>query len=153
MRLKLLFYSLLICHSVFAQIPSSSVVFFAKEFSKDIALYKAKAFVMNEVFGVSDKPIKFELDPLAASMSGELTSLAYKCSEKNMEGLVLGFYGDRWNDAGVIYQSYAFKNLPKPAAIELLNKIQSVIDAYSGYLGQTSDNNVYYKYEDMTFLI
>ena len=55
------------------------------------------------------KLIKFDIDPLAAASSGELTSLVYGCDEKNLSGLVLGFYGSRWNDAGIVYQAYAFK--------------------------------------------
>jgi len=154
MKLKLLFFILLLSQSIFGQVSTNSGIFFAKEFSKDIALYKAKSFVINDVIGLSDSSIRFEIDPLAASMSGELTSLVYLCSEKNMEGLILGFYGDRWNENGVIYQSYAFRNFPKSKAIELLNKVEKLINENSDYLSQDQDNNnVYTKYEDCLFLI
>lgn len=154
MKFKMLFFYLLLCQSIFGQVSTNSGIFFAKEFSKDIALYKAKSFVMNEVIGLSDKTIRFQIDPLAASMSGELTSLVYLCSEKNMEGLILGFYGDRWNENGVIYQSYAFRNFPKSNAIEMLNKIEKLINENSDYLSQDQDNNnIYFKYEDCIFLI
>ena len=35
--------------------------------------------------------LKFEIEALAASNSGELTSLVYKCEIQHKEGLVLGF--------------------------------------------------------------
>ena len=73
---------------------------------------------MKNVIGIEKKLIKFDIDPLAAASSGELTSLVYSCDEKNLSGLVLGFYGSRWNDAGVVYQAYAFKNLPEKNALE-----------------------------------
>ncbi len=154
MKLKLTLLYLLISHSIFGQISANSGIFFAKEFSKDIALYKAKSFVMNDVIGLSDKTIKFEIDPLAASVSGQLTSLVYVCSEKNLEGLIMGFYGERWNENGVVYQSYAFRNFSKSNAIELLNKIEKLINENSDYLSQNQDNNnLYFKYEDCLFLI
>ena len=91
---------------------------------------------------------------MAAASSGELSSLVYGCDEKNLSGLVLGFYGNRWNDAGVVYQAYAFKNLPKDKALEILSKIDKYIDDESKYLSaDTDNNNMYFQYDDMTFLI
>ena len=105
----LLLASLLISTISFSQVSKSTGLYFAKDFSKDQALYKAKDYVMKQVIGVEKKLIKFDIDPLAAASSGELTSLVYGCDEKNLSGLVLGFYGSRWNDAGIVYQAYAFK--------------------------------------------
>ena len=140
--------------SVEAQVSEKSGVFFAKEFSKEIALFNAKSFVMTQVLGESTGVTKFEIDPLAAASLGELTSLVYKCDEKNKAGLILGFYGTRWNDAGVIFQQYSFLNLPEEKAKEMLNKIDAVIDENYKYLTSDIDNNnVYYRYGDMTFLI
>ena len=83
-----------------------------KEFSKDVALFRAKAFVLNNIIGTNDDVVEFEMDPLAAASSGELTSLVYKSKQLDKEGLILGFFGNTWNSSGVIYQAYAFKNLP-----------------------------------------
>ena len=84
--------------NAFCQVRQTDVnLFQAKEFSKDVALFKAKEFVMEKIIGVDTELTKFEIDPLAASSSGQLTSLVYSCKEKNLSGLVLGFYGDRWN--------------------------------------------------------
>ncbi|OAD42377.1 hypothetical protein [Polaribacter atrinae] len=154
MNIKLLIVSLLISSISFSQISESTGLYFAKEFSKDQALYKAKDYVMTEVIGVENALIKFDIDPLAAASSGELTSLVYGCEEKNLSGLVLGFYGSRWNKAGVVYQAYAFKNLPENKALEILSKLDSYIDNESKYLSADSDNNnMFFKYDDMTFLI
>lgn len=129
-------------------------IFFAKEFSKEAALYRAKSFVMSEVLGTSANVVEFQIDPLSAATSGELTSLVYKCQEKKMEGLVLGFFGNRWNESGVIYQAYAFNNFSKEKALEMLNKIEVSLKEHSKFLKDDYDNNnIYFKFDDITFLI
>ena len=109
---------------------------------------------MQNVLGSYETPVKFEMDPLAASNTGEVTSLVYKCDEKSKEGLIIGFFGDRWNSSGAIYQAYAFKDLPKSKAIELLSMLQKQIDINQKYIASDYEtNNVYFKYDDMTFVI
>ncbi len=125
-----------------------------KEFNKDIALYNSKRFLFRDVLGITSEVERFEVIPLAAANSGELTTLIYKCESKQKEGLVIGFYGNYWNDNGIIYQGYDFKNLNKDQAIEFLNKIQSTIDTNSKFLKENSDNNnVYFRYDDIDVLI
>lgn len=140
--------------SATSQIPVTSGIYFAKEFSKEIALYKAKSFLIESVLGSSNKVVKFSIDPLAATKSGELTSLSYKCDEKNKEGLILGFYSNNWNKAGVVYQAFAFKDLSKEKATEVLTKLESLIKEHSKYLDADDDNNnIYFHYDDITFLV
>ena len=154
MKIRILFLSLLISTISLAQVSVSTGLYFAKEFSKDQALYKAKDYVMQNIIGIEKKLIKFDIDPLAATSSGELTSLVYGCDEKNLSGLVLGFYGNRWNSSGVTYQAYAFKNLPENKALEILSKLDKYIEDESKYLSADSDNNnMFFQYDDMTFLI
>jgi hypothetical protein len=125
-----------------------------KEFSKDIALFRAKDFVVNSVFGEHSNTVQFELDPLAAASSGELTSLVYRSEVLNMEGLILGFFGNHTTDAGTPYQAYAFKNLPAAKAKELLNMIESKIKENDKYLSNDpGSNNIYFSYDDLTFII
>lgn len=125
-----------------------------KEFSKDIALVKAKYFLFNDVFGKSDKVSPFEVIPLAASNSGELTTLLYKSDEYSKEGIVLGFYGDFVNEAGVRYQRYAHKNLNKEEAIAFLDKISSALTEYNKFLKKDTDsNNIYFSFKDIDVLI
>lgn len=140
---------------IYSQIKvNNNNIWAAKEFSKDISLFKSKEFLFNIVLGSTAQVVQFEVIPLAASSSGELTTLLYKCEAKQKEGLILGFYGNYWNDSGVLYQGYSFKNLEKEKAIEFLNKIVTTIDANNKFLKENSDNNnIYFKYDDMDVLI
>ena len=125
-----------------------------KEYSKSVALYKAKEFVMMEVIGVEEKKqVKFDIDPLAAATSGELTSLTYTCDEKNLKGFVLGFYGNYWNEAGVLYKGYAFKNFSEDTARYILLKLATLIKSETPYLTKNNENNIYFQYEDIIYLI
>jgi hypothetical protein len=127
----------------------------AKEWSKDMSLYKAKTFVINEIIGQgATSVIEFKIDALVASNSGELTTLVYKCETMNKEGLILGFYGERWNEAGVIFQSYAFKDLPIHDATEFINKIDQAYDSSFKFISADNDNNnVYFTYKDIGVLM
>lgn len=154
MKLRLLFTFLFLSSITHSQVSGYSGIYFAKEFSKEQALYKAKEFVMSNLVEVSSTPTRFEIDPLAAANTGELTSLMYTCDDQNLSGLVLGFFGNRWNENGVNYQAYAFKNLTKEDAFEILSKLERLMNEHSKYLGSDSDtNNLSFKYDDMTFLI
>ena len=139
----------------FSQVKvNSNNVWTAKEFSKEISLFKSKEFLFKNVLGSTEQIVPFEVTPLAAASSGELTTLLYKCEAKQKEGLILGFYGDYWNEAGVLYQGYSFKNLEKEKAIEFLNKIVTSIEENKKFLNENGDNNnIYFKYDDMDVLI
>lgn len=148
----LLFMNSTFLHS--QTMAKSNNIFTAKEFSKDIALYNSKKFLFKDVIGSSEEIIQFEVIPLAAASSGELTTLLYKCESKQLDGLVLGFYGNYWNEAGVLYQGFAFKNLEKKKAIDFLNKIENAIESNSKFLKDNNDNNnISFKYEDIDVLI
>ena len=146
---------ILLSQVAFCQVAENkNNVIYAKEYSKELSLYKAKSYVISDILGNSNKVVKFEIDPLAATGTGEVTSLVYKCEELNKEGLILGFYGDYWNDSGVVYQGFGFKNLPKEKALELLNKIEKAKTEFSSYLSDDTDNhNIYFNYEDISVLI
>ncbi|WP_025666528.1 hypothetical protein [Aquimarina megaterium] len=126
----------------------------AKEYSKAISLFRAKTFLFKNVLKTTETVLQFEAIPLAAASSGELTSLLYRCESKGKEGLILGFYGDYWNNAGVSYQGYGFKNLPKEKAIEFLNKIEKAIEKNKKFLrGNNNNNNIVFDFDDMNVLI
>ena len=137
------------------QINHSQKAFSAQEYNKDQSTYYAKEFLIIDVLKVqSNEVIHFEADALASAISGELTSLVYFCEDKNMEGLIFGFWGDYWNDAGVVYKGYQYKNISKENALLLFEKINKAIDDNEKYLKKSNgDNNIYFKFEDMTFLI
>jgi len=158
MKIKLItLFIILTITKTFSQVTSKEVnnnIWVAKEFSKDIALYNSKNFLFKNVLGVSPEVVKFEIIPLAAASSGELTTLLYKCESKQKEGLVLGFYGNYWNEAGVLYQGFAFKNFEKKQAIEFLSQINDAIVNNSKFLDADSDNNnIYFKFDDIDVLI
>lgn len=155
MWLKPLFSAVFVCFITItsAQISVEKGGLYAKEYSKEMALYKAKTYAIKEILSQSSEVIKFEINALAAANSGELTTLVYRCESKNKEGLILGFYGDRWNDAGVTFSLYNFKNFPLNEANEFINKIERVYDSARIFLESNIDNNIYFTYNDMTILI
>ena len=146
---------LTISNLIYSQVKvNSNNIWTAKEFSKEISLFKSKEFLFKDVLGSTNQVVPFEVIPLAAASSGELTTLLYKCDAKQKEGLILGFYGDYWNDAGVLYQGYSFKNLEKEKAMEFLNKIITSIEQNKKFLNESGDNNnIFFKYDDMDVLI
>lgn len=153
-KLLIVIFLLIIINS-FAQVKTDgNNIWVAKEFSKDIALFNAKEFLFKNILGSTTEIVQFEIIPLAAASSGELTTLLYKCDAKQKEGLVLGFYGNYWNDAGVLYQGYAFKNFERNDAIEFLNKIQTAIEKNKKFITQeVENNNIFFKYDDIDVLI
>lgn len=159
MHLKLKFTIILIVYFLntsFAQYSISRSLF-AKEYSKDECLFKSKDFVIKEVLGDYSTNInKVVIEPLTAANSGELTTVYYESEDKNKEGLVLGFFGSRWNEAGVIFTSYAFKNWSKDIALEVMNKLRDAIVENQKYLSDyrnSNERNLYFKYGDMSFII
>ena len=138
MKIKITILSILSSFTFcFSQVKvNSNNVWTAKEFSKEISLFKSKEFLFKNVLGSTEQIVPFEVIPLAAASSGELTTLLYKCETKNKEGIILGFYGDYWNEAGVLYQGYSFKNLEKDKAIEFLNKIVASIEENKKFLNE-----------------
>lgn len=136
------------------QVSENNAGIYAKEFSKDISLFKAKAYLMDNILGVNNSETIFEAYALAASNSGEITSLAYKCDSKGKEGLILGFYGEYWNNNGVVFQGYSFKHFDKDTAIEFFDKIDKAIENHKKYLMQDTDNNnVSFSFHDIDVLI
>jgi len=125
-----------------------------KEWSARKALFRSKEFLFKQVLGVTKDPIKFNITPLASTKSDELTTLIYKCEELNKNGLILGFYGHYWNENGVSYNGYGFKNLEKEDAIKFLNKIEKAIEDNKKFLQSDHDNNnIYFEFDDMQILI
>jgi hypothetical protein len=152
MKIKLLLILTLIGNVALAQFSSKSFAF-GKSWSKEVSVDLSKTYIVNEILGPSNTPIKFETDPSAASTSGELTSLVYNCSEKNKTGLLLAFYGTALQ-GGVSHTGFAFKEIPKAKALEVLKNLVSVIEANQKYFREDWNNhNVYFMSGDMTFII
>ncbi|MDH7459828.1 hypothetical protein QEG73_01020 [Chitinophagaceae bacterium 26-R-25] len=150
---------ILLSFAASAQVASGSAGKFyrdAKEYSKNIALFNSKRFLFTNVFGLSSENelIQFEVIPLAAATSGELTTLLYKCDRTKQEGLVLGFYGSYCNSDGSVSQGYAYKNLEKEKATAFLNIIQNAMNDNDRFLTDDYDNNnIYFSYDNIDVLI
>lgn len=126
----------------------------SKEYSKNVALYQAKFYLINEILDEPGEYDQFIIDPLAAAKSSELTSVYYE--GKNKRGLVLGFYDDYWDKGGSgrSYQGYAFKNLDFENALHLLNKIESIIKNEKKFLNaDDNENNIYFNFDDLVVII
>lgn len=141
----------------FSAISSAQISGFweSKEFNKDVSLFKAKTFLTQDVLKTSKNSVQFEAIPLAASSSGEITTLLYKCESQSADGLILGFYGNYWDsESGVRYQGYAFKDLPKDKAYSFLNKIETEIEKNKKFLKSNNDNNnIVFEYDNMKVMI
>lgn len=126
---------------------------FKKEYNKEIALYQTKFYISKEIIGDEPNYQKFIIDPLAASKSTELTSVYYEIVSSGQKGLILGFYDEYWvPDA--IYQGFSFKNLGYEDSLELLNKIEKIIDEEKKFLNADDDeNNIYFTFNDMVVII
>ena len=127
---------------------------YAKEYSKEIAEYNAKTYLLNEILGKINHIVRFEMDAYAASSSGQLTTLVYKSDSLNKSGLLLGFFNTRWNDAGVIYQAYSYKNLTIPESIKLLDSIDEIFYKNAEYLtANNGTNNIFFYFHDFRILL
>ena len=129
---------------------------YVKSFSKDIALYQAKFYLINEVFGQEKEDYKkFSITPLAASKSSELTAVYYESFSSDKRGLILGFYDDYWTQ-GSTYKGFGFRNFDYDSAIKLLNKIERINSDEKKFLRQldnTNTNNISFSFEDMVVII
>ena len=159
MRCKVFLTSCIIfANSICAQVSMNSGNWMAKEWSKDISVFRANEYLIRNILPNSSEISKFENIALASSNSGEITTLLYKSETTDKEGLLLCFYGNYFNTNGIEYQGYGFKNFDKNEAFNFLNKLQEVLDSTENY--RTNDNknayaekNVSFKYDDMDLLI
>lgn len=149
--MRILLTLLLLSSFSFGQVSGFS--FIEKEYSKEVTEYKAKIYITEEILEASAEPQKFFVDAVTAATSGELTALAYDCGEKK-KGLLFGFWGSRWNDYGVTYNSYGFTHLELTQAISLLDKIEEIADNNRDYLlDSANENNILYSQGDFKFII
>ena len=69
----------LIYNNGFAQNKQDNSIYgitYAKEFSKEIAEYSAKTFIMNAILDKTEHVLEFEVDALAAAALGQLTTFS-----------------------------------------------------------------------------
>jgi hypothetical protein len=153
MKIKLLLFALIFTQVAIAQIPTNMGFALCGEFSEKNSIVKAQGFLLKEILKSPEDIVQFELERIASSMSGDLTSLIYRCEEKQIVGIILAFYGDYWNDGGDIYKGFVFKNLPKNEALEFLSKISRTIEEQKDFLSKDNDNNVSFQYQDISVVV
>ena len=124
----------------------------SKEFSKAESLYFCKEFLVTKVLDTTNGTKVFEATALAAANSGELTTLFYKSTNGNEEGLILGFWSRDVNKFGLRSQGYEFKNFTVDSAYKFLERIQHEIDTYSRFLNK-KDYNIFFNTDGIDVLI
>lgn len=126
----------------------------SNEWSKEGSLFGAKSFIFKEILGSTEIPRKFALIPLYAASSEELTTVFYKSEELDKTGIVLCFYGSFWNEKGVLFTGYNYKNIPRKDALEFLEKIETVIEENEKFLKDEKNiNNIFFDFDDMSILV
>lgn len=131
---------------------SSNVDLFGT-YSKEISVQKGKKYLLEQVLKPDERTKKLEVYGLSAASSGDLTTLIYNATEDDdNQGLLLVFYGNYWNEAGVQFQGYDFLNFDTEKAIDFLSTIRANTELNKDYLRKGSDSNIYFKYDDLTIL-
>ncbi len=113
MKIKLIIVVLIFTQVAVAQIPTNNGFALCSAFSEKNSVVKAQGFLLKEILKSPEDIVQFELERIASSMSGDLTSLIYRCEGKQIEGMILAFYGDYWNEKGDIYKGFVLKIYPK----------------------------------------
>jgi hypothetical protein len=146
MKIKILLFFIFFSNFAKGQYSSS------KEWSKESAQFYAKEFLFKEVLDSTKEVTIFELVPLAAANSGELTTLFYKTLDGKKEGLILGFFGNMVNEFGLQYKGYRYKNIEKESAVNILESVKSNIENLKLYW-EKEDFNLHFKINDLDFLV
>lgn len=150
--MKKLLFLFLFVGSLHAQGLWTSVV--AKEYSKDVAIFQAKDYLMTAILKCSGENLQFEVEALAAATSLEVITLWYKCELQAREGLIIGFYGYVVNEQGLGYYQYDFRDFPKENAIAFISKIDEAKEKNNKWLQADDDvRNVCFTFEDISILL
>jgi hypothetical protein len=153
LKQPLIILSLLFFFNASTQIPSNKSLF-AKNWSQDLTLSLAKVYLLQDIISVSNVEERLVVDAIVASNSGHLTSVCYSGDSARTVGLLLGFYGDYWNDEGIIYKGYAFKNLTSEKTFVFLQKLLEIPIKYKDYMNKTYDNNnIILTYDDIKIIV
>ena len=152
MRTPTILFLSLSSHWLVGQVAAGPVVstYLAQTESSAIALEKAKEYLVQNVLAVDETAVAFVLDPLHSSTTGDLTTLVYECEARQISGLILAFFGNYWNEAGVVYKGYGFKRLEVVKANEFLKKVKDEFAMHEEFLRADGDHNhIAFSYEDI----
>ena len=97
MKKKLIFtISFILYNSISAQVSTTSGNWFAKEWNKELSVFYGNAYLTKNVFKYNaDNILRFETDPLAASNSGEITTVLYKTENGDNDRVFHITYGTK----------------------------------------------------------
>lgn len=125
-----------------------------KTLAKEIAQFRSKEFIINEIIGPTNgKDIRFETESLASDNSAGLITIAFNCNEVNKRGLLLAFFGPNTDPNGNLMDAYGFKYIPLKEAQDLFKRIDEVKEKNKKYMSSDSDvNNVYIEHDDIKFV-
>lgn len=153
-KIFLILYFVLPVNFAWGQYHKNSF-FMAKEFSKELSEFRAKTYLIEQVLTDTNEVQLFEVEALAASNSGELTTLIYRSKNDMRDGLILGFYGNYWSEvSGVNYQGYNFRHYEIEKANDFLKTVKSVVYKHEEWLiTDIKTNNIYMNYDDMKIVI
>ena len=127
-----------------------------KDWSKETAVYYAKEFLFRNILDktdFTDSVAIFDIIPLAAANSGELTTIFYRTTDGKKDGLILSFWGDKVNEYGVLFKEYSYINFDKNKAILMLDLIKTSIKNNTIYWKENEDTNLLIKFEDFNFVV
>ncbi|AUP79788.1 hypothetical protein [Flavivirga eckloniae] len=156
---------LLICGKVYSQNTkgtngASAITFVPikgdkKAVAKEIAQFRSKEFIINNVIGSTNgKDIQFETESLASDDSSGLITIAFNSNAVNEKGLLLAFFGPNIDQNGELRDAYGFRYIPLKKAQDLFVRIDEVQDNNKKYMSKQNDvNNVYMEFEDIKFVI
>lgn len=137
----------------FSQYYSKNNIF-AKQWSQEMTLEMAKLYLVKNIVSVGNEEEYIVLDAMTAANSGELTSICYAGDSAKTVGVLLAFYGNYWNENGVEFKGYEFKNLKRANALEFLKKIIEVSEKYQKFMDSNFDNhNMVFTYEDIVVIM
>ncbi len=143
---------LLFSTNVFSQLPR--YLFLSKDYNKEFSLYKAKVYALKNLIDSTNELLKFKITPISGANSGELTTLIFESLPEKKIELLLAFYGNYWNESGVTYTGYAFKNIKKSQAIQILERVYQIANQNKKFLDDELDEgNICYRTDGITFLI
>lgn len=124
-----------------------------QEFSEELTYYEGTAFIATHVLDTTSIPTSFNIPYVTTSKSNELALMVYNCASQNKSGFLLVFYGSYWNENGVLFTGYGFRNLEKEQAIIFAYKMDSIITTYTDFLlEKRGSRSIYFNFLDMTFI-
>ena len=112
--------------------------------------YLAKTYVADNILTLDTTVQRFYLSSNAKLKKGELISFTYNSEQE--KGLLLGFWGGKVNENGVLYNEYSFTHFNYNEAIDFIESIESHLADNADYLN-TMQHNLSFLVGDFKFIV